>query len=772
MNSKSRTSGIALLCLATFSGLGYGFQESTVPNSEDEKLLVEQSAIQSRVASQPIFVGSRRELFVDSFLIDRLDGARLELHHPKPAESVIVFDKPWEGAFAGYATVIKDNDTYRMYYRGLPVAGADGTDVEVTCCAMSDDGIHWKKPELNNYQWQGSGRNNIVLMSETPASHNFAPFLDSNPAAPADQRYKALGGIETSGLIAFASPDGLQWRRIQDEPVFQKGIFDSQNVAFWSESEQQYVCYFRTWTGDGYSGFRTISRTTSPDFIHWSDPEEMEFGDTPREHLYTNQTVPYFRAPHIYLGLAARFMPGRRVITTADADRIGVVPRYSNDCSDTVLLSSRGGNVFDRSFMESFVRPGIGQENWVSRSNYAACGIVPTAEQEVSVYLSRNYGQPTAYLQRYTLRMDGFVSVNAGYQGGEMITRVLKFPELSLKQSRAKEQHWREQVATADRWPELESKQPIVGPRSLKIEGPFAFKLPGTRQLGRAFTLAAHVRGVPRGHRRLFSAYNGGGTAPNELLLDFNSGGGLEGGSSLRFLFNDGAVEASHETLGDWSLESGDERPHHLAVTWCDGLTKLYFDGRLVAEKQLEDPGEIKLEMGDLQFGEDYPPTSTENEPFLGLADELVVTKRCLSEVEISQLARCGFNSLGNGALDLGVALDFEKDTMSTDGVMSLSFSNKIGVDPNCHPMWAFVGRQLTVNVASSAAGSIRVEIQKPDGTAYPGFTLAECDEIVGDQLDRAVSWGGRSDVSSLANQPIRLRFVMKDADLYSMQFN
>ena len=772
MNSKSRTSGIALLCLATFSGLGYGFQESTVPNSEDEKLLVEQSAIQSRVASQPIFVGSRRELFVDSFLIDRLDGARLELHHPKPAESVIVFDKPWEGAFAGYATVIKDNDTYRMYYRGLPVAGADGTDVEVTCCAMSDDGIHWKKPELNNYQWQGSGRNNIVLMSETPASHNFAPFLDSNPAAPADQRYKALGGIETSGLIAFASPDGLQWRRIQDEPVFQKGIFDSQNVAFWSESEQQYVCYFRTWTGDGYSGFRTISRTTSPDFIHWSDPEEMEFGDTPREHLYTNQTVPYFRAPHIYLGLAARFMPGRRVITTADADRIGVVPRYSNDCSDTVLLSSRGGNVFDRSFMESFVRPGIGQENWVSRSNYAACGIVPTGEQEVSVYLSRNYGQPTAYLQRYTLRMDGFVSVNAGYQGGEMITRVLKFPELSLKQSRAKEQHWREQVATADRWPELESKQPIVGSRSLKIEGPFAFKLPGTRQLGRAFTLAAHVRGVPRGHRRLFSAYNGGGTAPNELLLDFNSGGGLEGGSSLRFLFNDGAVEASHETLGDWSLESGDERPHHLAVTWCDGLTKLYFDGRLVAEKQLEDPGEIKLEMGDLQFGEDYPPTSTENEPFLGLADELVVTKRCLSEVEISQLARCGFNSLGNGALYLGVALDFEKDTMSTDGVMSLSFSNKIGVNPNCHPMWAFVGRQLTVNVASSAAGSIRVEIQKPDGTAYPGFTLAECDEIVGDQLDRAVSWGGRSDVSSLANEPIRLRFVMKDADLYSMQFN
>ena len=29
-------------------------------------------------------IGSRRELFVDDLLIDRLDGARLKLHQPKP----------------------------------------------------------------------------------------------------------------------------------------------------------------------------------------------------------------------------------------------------------------------------------------------------------------------------------------------------------------------------------------------------------------------------------------------------------------------------------------------------------------------------------------------------------------------------------------------------------------------------------------------------------------------------------------------------------------
>ena len=149
VNSKFKTSGISLLCLVTFFGLANGFQESPAPNSESEAPKVEQAESQSRAESQSISIGSRRELFVDSFLIDRLINARLELHHPQSAESVIVFDKPWEGAFAGYATVIKDADTYRMYYRGLPVAGADGTDVEVTCCAVSVDGIHWRKPELN-----------------------------------------------------------------------------------------------------------------------------------------------------------------------------------------------------------------------------------------------------------------------------------------------------------------------------------------------------------------------------------------------------------------------------------------------------------------------------------------------------------------------------------------------------------------------------------------------------------------------------------------------
>ncbi|MEO7319141.1 MAG: hypothetical protein ABIZ56_09150, partial [Chthoniobacteraceae bacterium] len=77
-----------------------------------------------------------------------------------------------------------------------------------------------------------------------------------------------------------------------------------------------------------------------------------------------------------------------------------------------------------------------------------------------------------------------------------------------------------------------------------------------------------------------------------------------------------------------------------------------------------------------------------------------------------------------------------------------------------------FVGQRLVLNVATSAAGSVRVEVQDAAGKALPGFTLADCQEIYGDELARAVSWKGGGDVRALAGQTVRLRFTMKDADL------
>lgn len=187
------------------------------------------------------------------------------------------------------------------------------------------------------------------------------------------------------------------------------------------------MLYYRTWKTIGDLRYRWVSRATSGDFLHWTPEGEAAYGDAPPEHLYTNQTSPYFRAPHIYTAICARFFPGRQVLTEAQAREVRVDPKYFKDCSDAVLVTSRGGARFSRTFLDAFLRPGLGLQNWVSRSNYPALNIVQTGPAEMSFYVNRDYGQPTAHLQRYTLRLDGFASLHSGYNGGTLLTHPLTF---------------------------------------------------------------------------------------------------------------------------------------------------------------------------------------------------------------------------------------------------------------------------------------------------------------------------------------------------------
>lgn len=379
-------------------------------------------------ATDPIAIDSRRELFIDHHLIGSLNGVRLVLHRPQPREIVFEFDQPWEGLYSGYETVLKDGETYRFYYRGMPEAKHD-LDTEVICVADSKDGIHWTRPKLGIYEVRGTKDNNVVL-ARNRGCHNLAPFIDTNPNCPAEERYKALGGTGEPGLLAFVSADGLHWKQLQADPVITKGAFDSQNNAFWSVSEKQYVCYFRVFR----DGIRWIARTTSMDFVHWTEPIDLELGGQPREHLYTNQFDPYVRAPHIYLGLPTRYLPGRRVLTDEEAKGIGTPTKwnYVDDSTDILLASARGGDNFQRTFMEAFVRPGADLQNWTSRANYAARGIVQTGERELSLFVKHHSGYPSNHVQRYVIRPDGFVSVQAPYNGGELITKPFTFTGAKL----------------------------------------------------------------------------------------------------------------------------------------------------------------------------------------------------------------------------------------------------------------------------------------------------------------------------------------------------
>ena len=103
------------------------------------------------------------------------------------------------------------------------------------------------------------------------------------------------------------------------------------------------------------------------------------------------------------------------------------------------------------------------------------------------------------------------------------------------------------------------------------------------------------------------------------------------------------------------------------------------------------------------------------------------------------------------------------------DGFGSLHAKTKEGVAVT-KPL-KFEGKELSLNVATSSAGYVKVEVLDADGKVVPGFSADDCDLIYGDSLDRRVSWKGNKDMSALAKEKIQLRFVMYEADVYSLKW-
>jgi len=416
------------------------------------------------LADDPIEIGSRRELFVDDHVIERISGrAQLRMYRPTPREIAIVCDKPWEGASCGYTTVFRDGDVYRMYYRGSDVVytreGYSSPHREVTCYAESSDGIHWKKPELGLFEFEGSKKNNIVW--DGVGTHAFVPFKDTNPDCKPDAKYKALGLVAGErGLWAFKSPDAIHWTLMRDKLVITKGAFDSQNLAFWDSVRGEYREYHRD-----FRNGRDIRTATSKDFVNWTEPEYLSYSSRLRvesseageadlndladanhpkgrvSQLYTNQIAPYYRAPHIFFGFPTRYIDrgwteSHKFLPRPEYRRLRGVKsrRQGTAVTDGMFITSRDAEHF-HVWPESFIRPGLrSTQSWFYGDNYQAWGLVATksaiedAPPEISIYVSENSHQDHGnQFRRHTLRIDGFVSVQAPLRGGELITKPLVF---------------------------------------------------------------------------------------------------------------------------------------------------------------------------------------------------------------------------------------------------------------------------------------------------------------------------------------------------------
>jgi hypothetical protein len=398
----------------------------------------------------PLNLGSRLELLVDDHLIASLTGgARLQLHQPVRRDIVFQTDAPWEGNACAYHSVFQDGPIYRLYYHGLHYrfsgkpAQALADHAPNLCTAESDDGVHWRRPEVGLFEFDGSKANNIVLTPEHLAGIEGDPahahvFKDANPDCPPEARYKCVVvSWERKGLYVLQSPDGLHFTPMTKEPVITEGAFDSQNLMFWDSVRGEYRCYLRGFRDD----YRDILTATSPDCLHFTQPQWLDYPGAPRQQLYTSQMQPYYRAPHLFLGFPARYtergwedplldLPG----LDERLARAETHPRYGMSITDTLFMSSRDGQSFHR-WSEAFIRPGPRQrESWVYGDNYLYCGMFETpsatedAPNELSLYASDGYWEGVSNnMRRYTLRIDGFVSATAPFAGGELLTHPFLF---------------------------------------------------------------------------------------------------------------------------------------------------------------------------------------------------------------------------------------------------------------------------------------------------------------------------------------------------------
>ena len=415
----------------------------------------------------PLEIGVRRELFVDNALIEQLTGGAVQrLHHPMPREVSLVHDEPWEGTGCGYHSVFRDGDLYRMYYKAWHLEVAQdrlntGRHPLYCCYAESTDGIHWEKPGLGLHEFEGSKKNNITMVSGAVGALNVdaghpAVFKDENPDAAVDARYKAIfRSSKPNGLLPFKSPDGLNWSPMTDAPILQGlGAFDSQNLAFWDPNIGQYRAYWRIFTAGVTNdkqwkpgGIRAIRTATSDDLVTWGSHTDLTYVDSPPEQLYTNQIKPYHRAPHILVGFPTRYVDRgwsdsmRALPALKDREaRASSSQRYGTAITDAMFMASRDGTSFTR-WNEAFLRPGIERPDaWHYGHQYVAWHVVetpselPGAANELSLYASESYwhGKGSA-VRRYSLRLDGFVSVSApAGKGGELVTKPVTFDGSAL----------------------------------------------------------------------------------------------------------------------------------------------------------------------------------------------------------------------------------------------------------------------------------------------------------------------------------------------------
>jgi hypothetical protein len=412
-------------------------------------------------AANPIDVGTGKQLFIDNKFIAYSEGIDLTMNPPaKATQPVLATDMPWadkEKAGVGwYSSIIKDGDKIRIWGCGkamLPVRKREnGPVVNLFSYAESTDGIHFTKPDPALVAYDKDS----VELNQQLRIHGVSVWID--PKAPPSQRYKSQAKYNSAngtmaGFHFCSSPDGYHWTYLH---TLQLGDVDTQSVVFWDDTIQRYVLYTRDNPGGGMLiRRRVVRRLESDDLIHWEKEVYVMDADVIDDSIYNTPTpqppVDYYGATvfkypenvsgSVYIMMAHAYWhwQGR----PAEQHGGGYAGhRFSHKVLapaqiDVRLCASRDGIHFDRlGDRRPFIAPGFAGD-YGSKLVWSLPNPIAMGNELWIYYVGDNrdhdgFVDPAASehrtsLHRAILRLDGFVSADAGYTGGEIVTPLIKF---------------------------------------------------------------------------------------------------------------------------------------------------------------------------------------------------------------------------------------------------------------------------------------------------------------------------------------------------------
>ncbi len=406
-----------------------------------------------RNESEPGFrvLPGQRQLFLDDVGIAGIENLLRTMHQPAKKGAVIRPD-----VSIGIPSIqirmapiwCSEKKVWQIWDCAGEPADLEGSGYAFSAYYQSEDGLHWCKPALGRIEYRGSKANNFAPLLLGGKYHR-AECIVRDPRDPdPTRRYKTItpNVFDVGGGGSAVSADGIHWKEISHPGISSS---DEWNLTL-DEEEYLFLHYIKRRGRHG----RAVWLTTSKDFSQWSEPElifeaddldqtlgaeriEARLADPTYQPLLANDPTVYnvdvyhmcpFRYESVYLGLPAMYhavCPGFQNVNT---DGFHVVElACSRDLKTWTRLGSRqafiepsrlGCGAYD---LTQIMSPAVavirGDELWFYYSGLKCRGLNALPSEERAHLDPDNSAICLAVLRR-----DGFISLDAGQDGGAVLT--------------------------------------------------------------------------------------------------------------------------------------------------------------------------------------------------------------------------------------------------------------------------------------------------------------------------------------------------------------